>query len=176
MSLARQAVEKCTGVPLSYALDLDELHLQGDPQEARSGLASISSTVDERGLSQFEEICYSTHLLEEVLGDARTMLHVTSDFMLVKPESGKTVSLQRQPSRRGMLRAMAKSQRPLSVEELFRAGWPEQTIDPDSAARRVYTNIYQLRKQGLHDLIQHEGDGYALRADLIVDDPTRFRA
>jgi hypothetical protein len=50
----------------------------------------------------------------------------------------------------------------LSVDALFEAGWPGERVQPDAAARRVYTAIWTLRKAGLKDLILQRESGYLL--------------
>lgn len=65
--------------------------------------------------------------------------------------------------RRLLLALLAQRQeapgRPLSLEELFRAGWPGARIAPSSAARRTYVALGRLRDAGLRGLIVTHADG-----------------
>lgn len=49
-----------------------------------------------------------------------------------------------------------------TTEELFRAGWPEETVDPEVAPTRVYGAIRTLRALGLGATLLHGPDGYLL--------------
>ncbi len=52
--------------------------------------------------------------------------------------------------------------------ELFEAGWPGETIRPDSAAHRVYVTLSVLRKLGLQEVIVTTDDGYRLANGLAI--------
>ena len=56
----------------------------------------------------------------------------------------------------------------LEVYDMFDVGWPDQEIDPDNAADRVYWAVRQLRKVGLEDLLQTTDDGYVLDPDATI--------
>ena len=56
----------------------------------------------------------------------------------------------------------------LTLIELQQAGWPGQKIRPESAKRRVYVAIGELRKLGLGDLIVTRDDGYQLDPDVTI--------
>jgi hypothetical protein len=77
------------------------------------------------------------------------------------------VSLRRRDNLALVLRALARARdarpgQPLSVEELFRAGWPEDRAFTKSAAGRVYVALTALRNLGLRALIVREESGYCL--------------
>ena len=50
----------------------------------------------------------------------------------------------------------------MSVNALFRAGWPGERIHKSSAANRVRVALATLRGLGLRDVLEHNGDGYLL--------------
>jgi len=54
----------------------------------------------------------------------------------------------------------------LSHEEAIDAGWPGEKMLPESAAARLHTLAWQLRRMGLSGLLRTSADGYALRADV----------
>lgn len=56
----------------------------------------------------------------------------------------------------------------LSVQDLFDAGWPNTRARALSAAQRVYTAIWTLRKLGLRDTLVQRDDGYLIRPDVPV--------
>lgn len=57
----------------------------------------------------------------------------------------------------------------MSVNALFRAGWPGEHIQKSSAANRVRVALAALRSLGLRDVLLHNGDGYLLDASIAVD-------
>lgn len=60
----------------------------------------------------------------------------------------------------------------VTVEELFRVGWPDQRAKPESRRKRVHTAIWTLRRAGLRDALQTTGrNQYRLDARIIVDEP-----
>ncbi len=48
------------------------------------------------------------------------------------------------------------------MEQLLQAAWPDETIQPASAANRLYVALATLRKQGLKRLLLTEEEGYLL--------------
>ena len=71
---------------------------------------------------------------------------------------------------RGILAALASADSPTDTEELIAAGWPGETITPESGQNRVRVAISTLRKLGLDDAIRFEkseGSGYVLDAQII---------
>jgi predicted ATPase len=53
-------------------------------------------------------------------------------------------------------------ERTLSVDDLFKVGWPGERAQRHAAARRVYVAITTLRKLGLRDHIERRSEGYCL--------------
>jgi predicted Ser/Thr protein kinase len=80
---------------------------------------------------------------------------------------GSFVDLSRRSTLRRVLAALARAhyEQPgaaLARSELFSAGWPDERIDPSSAANRVYVAIAELRKLGLKGALESDGEGYLL--------------
>ena len=84
-------------------------------------------------------------------------------FRLGEDES---VSMGRRHAARRILVELARRHHaglgPLELYDAFDVGWPDQNIDPEAAAHRVYVTISSLRKLGLDDLLLTEADGYLL--------------
>ncbi|AKU99051.1 Signal transduction response regulator / Disease resistance domain-containing protein [Labilithrix luteola] len=57
----------------------------------------------------------------------------------------------------------------MSVNTLFRAGWPGEQIQKSSAANRVRVALAALRSLGLRDVLLHNGDGYLLDTSVAID-------
>jgi hypothetical protein len=75
---------------------------------------------------------------------------------------GPRVTLARRVPLQRLLCALAQADGPLSVEALFAAGWPGQSIRPASAAHRVHVAIGELRKLGLGERLLTGEGGYRL--------------
>lgn len=80
---------------------------------------------------------------------------------------GETVDLARRKALRRILAALAVQRRDapgqaLSMDALFDAGWPGETLGPEHAANRVYNAISALRSFGLKDVLVRRDDGYLL--------------
>ena len=58
--------------------------------------------------------------------------------------------------------------RGVSLAELQEAGWPGERILPQAASNRIYVAVNQLRKLGLKDWLQRNGEGYFLDPALAV--------
>ncbi|HJL19206.1 MAG TPA: AAA family ATPase [Sandaracinaceae bacterium LLY-WYZ-13_1] len=56
----------------------------------------------------------------------------------------------------------------VSIDEVIRAGWPDERIRADAALNRAYVAIASLRKKGLRDVLLTTGGGYALSAAVVV--------
>ena len=50
----------------------------------------------------------------------------------------------------------------MPVDDLVAAGWPDERILSAAAGNRIGVALTSLRKLGLRDILQREGDGYAL--------------
>lgn len=88
---------------------------------------------------------------------------------------GDRVDLGRRGAQRRVLHRLvrarrAESREPLSVYDLFEAGWPGQTIGPEHSANRVYNALFELRKRGLRRAIIRHDDGYLLDPGLELEE------
>jgi hypothetical protein len=88
---------------------------------------------------------------------------------------GPRVSLARRLPLQRLLLALSSAQAALTVEALFAAGWPGQSIRPASAAHRVYVAVNELRRLGLGDRLQTADGGYRLEVAPVAA-PVRRRA
>jgi hypothetical protein len=79
---------------------------------------------------------------------------------------GPRISLARRVPLQRLLWALARADAPLSVEALFGAGWPGQSIRPASAAHRVHVAVGELRKLGLGERLLTGEGGYRLSGQV----------
>jgi tetratricopeptide (TPR) repeat protein len=90
----------------------------------------------------------------------------------VRAPGGARVDLARRGAMRRILCALARrhgeSAAPLSIDELFAAGWPGQRILPEAQRQRVYDAILMLRKLGLRKAIVRTDAGYQLDPGVVV--------
>jgi tetratricopeptide (TPR) repeat protein len=113
-------------------------------------------------------------------GRAPTSAAVSVDEadLIVGPEGrwfetdGETTDLRRRGSLRRILATLAErhghSTEGLEVYDMFDIGWPDQEIEPNSAADRVYWAVRELRKAGLDELLQTTDEGYLLDPGAAV--------
>ena len=85
------------------------------------------------------------------------------------------VDLSRRGANRRILAAFvaARRERPgeaLDRDAVFEAGWPGQSISPDSAAHRVRVAVSSLRKAGLEAVLVRLGEGWLLRPDVALEE------
>ncbi|MBM4358868.1 MAG: hypothetical protein FJ096_12260 [Deltaproteobacteria bacterium] len=81
--------------------------------------------------------------------------------------------ISRRPVLRRVLAALvahlAEGQaRPLTMQEVLAAGWPNERCVRDSGAARVYQTIKRLRQVGLGSLLDHDGRGYWLKGSPAI--------
>jgi predicted ATPase len=81
------------------------------------------------------------------------------------------IDLGRRTHLRAVLRALAVAVtsapgRPLTRQDILRAGWPGERIVPRAGASRVYVTILELRDLGLRDLLQSKAGGYMLSPEV----------
>jgi hypothetical protein len=103
----------------------------------------------------------------------RQTMVIGEDCRWFQIEGKEVVSLQRRLAMRKLLSALiaaseAGRKEPLSVEEMFEIGWPEQRASSDSAAGRVYTTVRLLRAMGLRDVILSDAGGYIINPNLAI--------
>ncbi|MFT7580182.1 MAG: tetratricopeptide (TPR) repeat protein [Myxococcota bacterium] len=56
----------------------------------------------------------------------------------------------------------------IARDRLIQVGWPGEKMSVESAAARVHTTLWRLRKLGLADVLVTTADGYRLRTDLRI--------
>src|SRR6185295_345913 len=97
---------------------------------------------------------------------------VAEDGAWFKPPHGKRVALANRPNLKRLLVALTQHRigapgEPLSLEAVFRGGWPGERADSRSAANRARVALARLRKVGLGELLLTRG-GYYLDPDVRV--------
>jgi hypothetical protein len=98
-------------------------------------------------------------------------LEIASDYSWFRFAAAKPVVISRRRVVRRVLRALAEKrlespEEPVSTEEVFAEGWPNETIRRESAQNRVHVAISTLRKLGLGEAIDHRRGGYVLLAAI----------
>lgn len=87
------------------------------------------------------------------------------------PPGHDPVDLSRHASLRRMFHALVETARDpgsaLDVDALFAAGWPDETISPESMRNRVHVNLAKLRRWGLRTFIERNDEGYRLQATVV---------
>jgi len=150
-----------------------ELAAGGDPEHARAALARASAhAVDVR--------VQALVLARRLEGWAPTKRRLTVGprarwFVL---DDQARVGLERRGSPSRILATLIDNRiaAPGSVvppDELFEYGWPGQRASTESAAQRVYTALWTLRKLGLRDAIVRVAEGYFIdpAIDVVTHDP-----
>ena len=102
---------------------------------------------------------------------AGELLRVNRDGRWFASLRGQSVDISRRGALRRIVAALTERRvqepgKALSVEHLVAAGWPNQTLLPDSAANRLYVAMSTLR--GLGFPVQRRDDGYLLPVGLAV--------
>ncbi len=87
---------------------------------------------------------------------------------------GIVATIRNRRASRNILSALVATHRampgyPLSVHDVFEAGWPGQSISHDAAKRRVYTAVSDLRSLGLDELLVTGDDGYLLDPRVVIE-------
>ncbi len=97
-----------------------------------------------------------------------------ADGTWFRPPGEPRVSLRRRENLARLFRALLAEHRErpghaLDIDELFRAGWPGERIQPQAAAGRVYVALTTLRNLGLRDVLQRGDGGYHLDAAVALE-------
>jgi tetratricopeptide (TPR) repeat protein len=84
------------------------------------------------------------------------------------PGAGR-VSLARRRAPRRLLDALAGQAHdaPMTVDDMFEAGWPGEKASFESARHRVYVAVHQLRKLGLEGILVSDQEGYRLTCSVV---------
>jgi hypothetical protein len=96
-----------------------------------------------------------------------TIVRITEGGYAFACDDGPEIDLRRRPSLRLILVRIAEAHaegagHALSVDELFAAGWPGESIQAKSRATRVWTAIRTLRRLGLGPALESRDHGYVL--------------
>lgn len=118
------------------------------------------------------------HLEALLLEDPGRAVCVGPEQAWVRGPHQEAASLERKVPARRVLSALVKARqtRPgvgLDLDALFEAGWPGESIRPDSMRNRVHVTLNQLRGVGLREVLLRGDDGYLLDPDvplLVADD------
>ncbi len=99
-------------------------------------------------------------------------LVVAEDGAWFRPPHGKRVALANRPNLKRLLLALTQHRigapgEALSLDAVFRGGWPGERADSRSAANRARVALARLRKIGLGDLLLTQG-GYYLDPNVRV--------
>jgi len=105
-------------------------------------------------------------------GGARELV-VAVDGSWFRPPASAAVRVGRAGPQRRIVNRLARSRirqpgRPVSLDALVRAGWPDESILAGAAKNRLHVTIARLRKTGLEGLLLREADGYLLDPDVPV--------
>lgn len=89
-----------------------------------------------------------------------------SGAWIESPQQGRA-RVELGPSLRRMLailltRHRGEPGRTTSTWDLLDAGWPDEKVQPDAGANRVYAAIKRLRNMGLRGVIERRDDGYRI--------------
>ncbi len=134
----------------------------------REILAELSITPDASALET---------LLASIAGAEQArrahQLELADDGRWFRLGAASPVDLTRRGTQRRLLLALARLHvthpaRPVSWQDLFTEGWPEQRSTPESARSRVYVAISALRTQGLREVLHTSDAGYFLAPGLAV--------
>lgn len=105
-------------------------------------------------------------------------MELSSDGCCFRLRGGPLVDLSRRTPLRLILQALVEGHRagrgsPLSIEELFQAGWPGEKALPKAQKNRVRVAVSTLRSLGLRDVLVSEGHRYRLHPELMLEEMRR---
>lgn len=115
------------------------------------------------------DVRLAIRLLSDALSDAFPVsrrvasLRVDDERHRVEIE-GETVDLSRHPRLWRVFTALWSAERPLDVDAVFAAGWPDERIGRRSVKNRVHVALSTLRKMGLSAVIESREEGYRITA------------
>jgi predicted ATPase len=107
-------------------------------------------------------------LLAAPPGRARRDLRIGEEGRsFVLPGRDEPVDLSRRVPLGRILVLLARQRReapgePVGIDEIVRAGWPDERIETRAALNRAYVALATLRKLGLRELLQSTGGGYCI--------------
>ena len=161
LTVARRAASESGGAAhrqaLADARDLVEAHPSDDSRFALRVLVGLDRSPSPRAQAA---------LLIGEAGQAFTL-----------PGGGPAVDLSRRAPLSRILLLLARRRHeapgePVGVEEIIRAGWPDERMGTRSALNRAYVALATLRKLGLRGLLQTGAGGYSLHPAVAVRFPS----
>jgi tetratricopeptide (TPR) repeat protein len=175
LARAEAAVARVPDEP-SLAATLAAHRLTLDVHAGRRALSDAVLRIEARILATpSDDTRFALRALRRVGGRARPpeALVVWGAGEAFQPPRAERVDLpSRSPLRRILDRLVAvRLETPgevLSIDEVIRAGWPEEKIGADAALNRAYVALATLRKRGLRDVLVSTDGGYALSQSIVV--------
>jgi hypothetical protein len=107
----------------------------------------------------------------ETSGPALVRLAIGPGASWFRVDGQERISLRRRRALPGILLAFAAAgaHRPLPLEAIVAAGWPDERVLRKAAELRVRSAISTLRRLGLRGLLVTTGSGYVLDAQVVGD-------
>jgi hypothetical protein len=104
---------------------------------------------------------------------ARAELAVHHDGAWFQLAGTASVAWVRRTVRRRLLVALVRARldtpaRPVTADQLIRAGWPDERILPRAARNRLHVALHRLRRSGLAAVVRRTADGWLLSTDLAI--------
>jgi hypothetical protein len=158
---------------------------KGDATDALTHRAKAARALDALPTTQdYEDLRLMRRRFERALAKASGLtpaaideapddaLVVAEDGAWFKPPHGARVAITNRPNLRRLLVTLTQQRIgapgvPLSLQAVFRGGWPGERADSTSAANRARVALARLRKAGLGDLLLTNG-GYFLDPNVRV--------
>ncbi len=90
-------------------------------------------------------------------------LRIASDGSWFQTPGLARTELAAHPVLTRILSALANAERPLNVDDLIDAAWPELRLIGDSGAKRVRSAVWKLRRLGLKGYLRTSDEGYFIQ-------------
>lgn len=161
----------------AHDVHVGHLTIAWDGADPSAALDAHLSGVDPEMMAS-EDVRFAIRMLRRRLGSLpreglSPRLRVDTAVRGFTLGGGPLVDLRRFRAQRRLLGALvdaSKTARHLSVEELQRAGWPDERCVRRSGAARVYVALHALRDKGLRTHLRRSRDGWWLSAEIETAD------
>lgn len=170
LSRGEAAAERLDDLGLRVHLELERARLEAtiEPASARAALARARASAVGMMTPRLERDFRRVEArIDGTPAPGARRLRIARDGDGFRRGAEDVVDLRRRGAVRRILAALAKEV-PLSVDAIVQAGWPDERILPESAAKRVWTAVWTLRRAGLQELLRHDERGYVLACDRLV--------
>lgn len=119
-----------------------------------------------------DDVRFFLRLAERAKGSGTT-LRIAADGSCFITPGGESQSLEKHPTARRILLTLRAAHRshPVSLEELWEAGWAGQRAADGAWQNRVYVALSHLRSAGLRPFLRREERGYSLAPELDLAEP-----